>query len=685
MKKTRPKLKNQRTSKFQGTLNRSVSTYGKIPVRIISPTTDWIKITKDDAKPSFSKGKGLFSDSEDSIQINTSYVASKAVIKMPTVRESRGKRARSTKPLSKPIAVRSKKLKVSEKENSPPLKTLTIPTIDYLKDDNSKPVQSTLESNMANETLVINSSLTNRLSFPILQSRQMKNIEVNRGRRKKRRNNSFKITDGISTFTFAEDIPGANDSLTCFQNSVLHGHDDFNANMGNGELSRSVVDLWQICGKIQSTPLVKKVNSTPYSISRTKMEAISFLFPPVPGASCRTTSTPAFLNRTRQQSRLNIMSSPVLKDSNLNVITSDEDEPEPSFSKPDSIRERLSSRSRVLSECQQTEPRQFANIIPVGSKCSKLGEGIYGEVYKCQSAAGHPVAVKVIPIEGSFAVNGEKQKSFSEILPEIVSSSELSSLSFENDTNSGFIRLFRVHCAIGEYPCELIEAWDAFASKKTSDNDRPDMFDDQQLYIVFEYDDGGVDLEHFAFRNAGQTLSVIQQVVSSIALAEHTLLFEHRDLHWGNILVQVCKESKVKVDINGELNTIALHGVQTHIIDFTLSRMSKGKLSLFQDLAEDPDIFTGDADADYQFEIYRMMREELDNEWSQFKPRTNIFWIHYLLDKFIFHVTYKNNRTKLHSKSMKLLRELHKTVLDYHSCLDLYTNSSLFSNKNSNK
>jgi hypothetical protein len=45
----------------------------------------------------------------------------------------------------------------------------------------------------------------------------------------------------------------------------------------------------------------------------------------------------------------------------------------------------------------------------------------------------------------------------------------------------------------------------------------------------------------------------------------------------------------------------------------------------------DEDYFTGQGD--YQFEIYRLMRTETGGRWSGFYPRTNVLWLHYLLDK----------------------------------------------------
>ena len=49
--------------------------------------------------------------------------------------------------------------------------------------------------------------------------------------------------------------------------------------------------------------------------------------------------------------------------------------------------------------------------------------------------------------------------------------------------------------------------------------------------------------------------------------------------------------------------------------------------------------FTGKGD--YQFDIYRMMRTETEGDWSKHTPRTNIFWMHYLVDKMISGVKFE--------------------------------------------
>lgn len=52
--------------------------------------------------------------------------------------------------------------------------------------------------------------------------------------------------------------------------------------------------------------------------------------------------------------------------------------------------------------------------------CKKIGEGLYGEVFYIQKSNSQDSVIKVIPIEGQDLVNDEPQKTFDEILPEII-------------------------------------------------------------------------------------------------------------------------------------------------------------------------------------------------------------------------------------------------------------------------
>uniref|UniRef100_A0A8C6WKS3 Protein kinase domain-containing protein n=1 Tax=Neogobius melanostomus TaxID=47308 RepID=A0A8C6WKS3_9GOBI len=106
----------------------------------------------------------------------------------------------------------------------------------------------------------------------------------------------------------------------------------------------------------------------------------------------------------------------------------------------------LSDAEKVYAECGQQCPLPWEEcLLPQRMKrCVKIGEGTFGEVFSTTSGKsdGDTVALKVIPVEGSEKVNGEEQKTFGEILHEIIISKELSCLKEkENNQTSGFIGL----------------------------------------------------------------------------------------------------------------------------------------------------------------------------------------------------------------------------------------------------
>lgn len=126
---------------------------------------------------------------------------------------------------------------------------------------------------------------------------------------------------------------------------------------------------------------------------------------------------------------------------------------------------------------------------------------------------GGTSVIKVIPIEGGLIVNGERQKKFEEILSEITIAMELSELrsNAKNNTN-GFTELRKVTCVKGKYPERLLDLWELFHESRGSENDHPDIFDDDQLYIVLELANGGKDMESFVFSNAQQAYALVTQV-----------------------------------------------------------------------------------------------------------------------------------------------------------------------------
>ncbi|CAG9858940.1 unnamed protein product [Phyllotreta striolata] len=323
-------------------------------------------------------------------------------------------------------------------------------------------------------------------------------------------------------------------------------------------------------------------------------------------------------------------------------------------------------RDIVLRRCHQKSPMKFSKCFSnsILKNCQKIGEGVYGEVFLLRNPKGGLTVLKIIPIEGDLLVNGERQKKFEEVMSEIIIASELSNLRVSDQTEENFFtKIQKIQCIQGKYPQRLIDLWDDFEETKGTENDSPTLFKDDQLYIAFQMSFGGKDLEAYEFRNAKQAFSAICQVAVGLALAEKQLKFEHRDLHWGNVLIadEPDKKKVFSFHIENKHYKIPLEGIRVSIIDFTLSRIDCNGVTIYNDLSADPGLFA--AHGDYQFDVYRLMQKANRNNWTSFEPFTNVLWMHYLLDKSIKGFRYKYPKSNVHKSHIEKLKSLSEVVL----------------------
>ncbi|XP_074539769.1 uncharacterized protein haspin [Halichoeres trimaculatus] len=342
--------------------------------------------------------------------------------------------------------------------------------------------------------------------------------------------------------------------------------------------------------------------------------------------------------------------------------------------------EDLSDAEKVYAECGQSRPLPWEEcILPqYMKKCAKIGEGTFGEVFSTKNAAGDTVALKVIPLEGSEKVNGEDQKTFGEILHEIIISKELSSLKDKQQNQThGFIGLNGLHCVQGCYPPDFLRAWDTFDQQKGSENDRPDFFEMDQLFIILEFEFGGSDLENSngTLASLGTAKSILHQVTAALAVAEQELHFEHRDLHWGNVLVKTTKQKTGSFLLNGTVHSLETKGVLVRIIDYSLSRLEIDELTVSCDISNDEELFMGQGD--YQFDIYRLMRKENGNDWSTYHPHTNVLWLHYLCSKLLS-MKYRGTGGRGAKDIREELNRFYDNVLQYSSATDALQNCPMF-------
>lgn len=274
----------------------------------------------------------------------------------------------------------------------------------------------------------------------------------------------------------------------------------------------------------------------------------------------------------------------------------------------------------LLRLCEQREPEDFASYIASlleSGVMTKLGEASFSEVYLgASSDDSGPTVYKVVPFG-----EGIDEVPINDVIQEVRISQAMS-------TSKGFVKLKSKKIVEGLYPESLLVQWDIWNREHTSESQRPDWYKADQRYCVIGLEHGGTDLEHHELKTWNEAHAIFLEVTRSLALAEQEHQFEHRDLHWGNILVKNIEETQ-----------------EVTIIDYTLSR-AKVQDSL-SDIAyygfSDRAIFEAEGD-DYQFEIYRLMRdsltdgseEEESEDWTRFHPTTNVLWLHYLVDKLLY-------------------------------------------------
>ncbi|KAF8969432.1 hypothetical protein BDZ97DRAFT_243732 [Flammula alnicola] len=344
-------------------------------------------------------------------------------------------------------------------------------------------------------------------------------------------------------------------------------------------------------------------------------------------------------------------------DLNLGSASQTQGKYQSGFETPDSL-------IPLLQECHQEEcgPHNFSTFIEsfpydpilesareddaMDMRFRKIGEASYSEVFGIGD-----VVLKVIPLrdesrtEAYQEEDGPAPSDAKDVRKEIIVTRAI------GEVYDGFVRLLKTYVVRGRYPEVLLQLWDEYNERKGSESVRPDTFKVSQVYAIIVLPNGGPDLEAYTFHNASRTgwrqaCSIFWQVAKALAHAEHLVSFEHRDLHWGQILVKnvpinanalkaLNLNQKIKPKAHRVWMDDASHGVQATVIDLGLSRMDAGDGGdgdLVHWTPFDQEVFMGEGD--YQFDVYRIMKDLTGGAWEEFHPITN--WLHYLLQKLLY-------------------------------------------------
>ncbi|GAC99589.1 hypothetical protein PHSY_007192 [Pseudozyma hubeiensis SY62] len=331
-----------------------------------------------------------------------------------------------------------------------------------------------------------------------------------------------------------------------------------------------------------------------------------------------------------------------------------------------------SSLFGLLDCVSQSKPKSFTEVIQqlrLGTASSrrrveKIGEASYSEVFKifassrAEQSKHEAVVLKIIPISSPNSVDGvtvnRDDLPFTSPAADVEREIRLMQLVGSGSCASdSFVSLRAAHIVRGSYPSALIQAWDRWDDKRRTktgegaENIRPDVLGRQQVYALLVMTDGGMDLESLRVKSWLQAASIFWQVVGGLGVMESKYEFEHRDLHWGNILVQgVAQDVSTKTHSRGDTSSWLLDpkvsGVKATIIDFTLSRACTVPVTTKQKAKKDDvlhypfdDETLFDGSGDPQFEVYREMRSVTRGSWQSYFPATNVLWLRYLAHKLV--------------------------------------------------
>ncbi|KAJ5164601.1 uncharacterized protein N7500_006431 [Penicillium coprophilum] len=307
---------------------------------------------------------------------------------------------------------------------------------------------------------------------------------------------------------------------------------------------------------------------------------------------------------------------------------------------------------------------------------AKLAEGSYGEVYKLhlREEACRPVVsksklaklksygdgvFKVVPLRAKSGPGSKKFTTIDEIVSEVKMLKYL-------DPIPGFARFREIHVVQGRFPESFQNAWDHY--KMTKDdciNPNPcnkRAYPDTQLWAIVEMDDAGCELEKFAWSSIFQIYDIFWGVAMALARAEEYAMFEHRDLHLGNVCIRStredgCMDPPTELDIARQPSSsgFGISSLETTIIDYSLSRAD---LLLTDDPAGLTEVASSDLDKKQLFDAvgqdedeimqrntYRYMRAtlytgcpiqtekmaDIPGIWTEYSPRTNLVWLLFLL------------------------------------------------------
>jgi serine/threonine-protein kinase haspin len=349
---------------------------------------------------------------------------------------------------------------------------------------------------------------------------------------------------------------------------------------------------------------------------------------------------------------------------------------------------------------------------------TKIAEASFGEVYRLSLLKAHSAlgktdesVLKIIALKPPTSTKRKMSKAAKKRTEMMSDPEDVAAevrLMQRMTCTPGFTN-FREICVLQGRPGDAFAAaWSSWNNSQETKNKEVSVFPDPskkasyseyQLWAVIEMQDAGTDLENTKVANVWLAWDIFWGVVLALGKGEEAARFEHRDLHMGNICVSGlnnaanCREADyVPTSSSKKLD---FTGIETTLIDYTISRAEMGVLEdeedvAYLDLERDLALFEGDAEEEYQYEIYRYMRsamylgeplgdlwerwdeaEESGRTWKGYHPQTNLVWLHFVLHKLAEQIEWPSSgKGYQDSEAAQRAEELEAALLKVNRLLD---------------
>ncbi|TFB04854.1 Serine/threonine-protein kinase haspin [Trichoderma ghanense] len=339
--------------------------------------------------------------------------------------------------------------------------------------------------------------------------------------------------------------------------------------------------------------------------------------------------------------------------------------------KPRKTRSRASTDKRTSPPTSNESLRvlTWSDVCPPGDQIVKIAEASSAEVYRITNKRGTSI-IKAIRLPSPIKALTKTQVASGLVDEEPHSESdannELQISEWLSDI-PGFAVYKERYIVQGKTTRELLETHQTVQKKmKREDPGRaqyypsPSRYLDDTKFLVVELGDAGKPLENWELDSADQLWDIFLLETIALARAEEVAMFEHRDLHEGNLCIKQARPPRKRPPTADGF--FGYSGLEITILDYGLSRAedlsNDDAAPIVYDLERDLSLFTSTYNP--QCKVYRQMRSFLlraDRDWlppeahhvpyakgidgplswDVYAPYTNVLWLAYTYEYLVEH------------------------------------------------